>query len=334
MNILLTFDYELFFGAQTGTVQHCMVEPTSMLLDIFSRHGCRATFFVDAGCVVSLGEAAKVSTQAKADYGALCLQLEEIATAGHDIQLHIHPHWEDAVFENDSWKISTERFRLHDFGVKEQFDICRKYAAALKLFAKNKVNAFRAGGWCLQPFEEIAEALKSVGICADSTVFHGGFNISATHFYDYRKAPNKSFYRFESDPLEEDVRGSFVELPIADILVSPLFYWNFALHKFLAGKKHQAFGDGQSIPNSRKQILRLLTRFSHSVVSCDGFKSSLLRKAFKAQQSKFGEDGDFVVIGHPKAATPYSLEQLEKFIAENGEHKFIAFSEHSAVKND
>lgn len=311
-----------------------MIEPASRLLDIFSRHGCRATFFVDAGFILRLEESARACDEARADYSAICAQLREIAACGHDIQLHVHPHWEDTSYVNGRWQMLAGRFRLHDFPPQERIDICLKYAAVLKMFARNQINAFRAGGWCLQPFSEISDALKAAGIRVDSTVFRGGYNSSSTHFFDYRAAPDKSVYRFGTDPVKMEEGGGFIELPIADIRVSPLFYWNFAFHKFLAGDKHRAFGDGQAIPNNKRQIVRLLTRPSHSVVSCDGFKSSLLQKAFRQQLKKYGNEGSFVVIGHPKAATPYSLERLENFVRENSEHDFIAISEHPAVKDD
>jgi hypothetical protein len=334
LKILLTFDYELFFGSDTGTVQRCMIEPTRRLLEIFRRHNCRVTFFVDAGCVLNLSRVAEHDEQAREDYDQIVLQLNEIAKEGHDIQLHVHPQWEDAVYENGKWNIPAERFRLHDFSSSERVEICNRYAEALRPFAKNTINVFRAGGWCLQPFDEIKESLESTGIKVDSSVFSGGYNSSSKLYYDYRRAPQKSCYRFSSDPLHEESDGQFLEMPISDILVSPFFYWNYAYRKYRGREEHQTFGDGSTVQSSFKHLARLLTRCSHSVVSCDGFKSKLLQKALNRQQWKFGTVGNFVVIGHPKAATEFSLKHLEKFIALNRDHEFIPFSEHPAVKDD
>ncbi len=48
---------------------------------------------------------------------------------------------------------------------------------------------------------------------------------------------------------------------------------------------------------------------SNSVVSMDGYKASLLDKAYKKNIME-----NFVIIGHPKAFTEYSLNKFEKFI--------------------
>ena len=57
----------------------------------------------------------------------------------------------------------------------------------------------------------------------------------------------------------------------------------------------------------------------------DGFFARDLGKALKGQSK---DTEDFVVIGHPKACTLYSLEKLEKFIENNKEsNRFIRFSD-------
>jgi hypothetical protein len=45
----------------------------------------------------------------------------------------------------------------------------------------------------------------------------------------------------------------------------------------------------------------------------DGYKASFLDEAAQDYRRR-GRD-DFVVIGHPKALTPYSLEKLDQFLA-------------------
>ncbi len=44
MNIFLTFDYELFFGEKTGTVEKCMINPTNELLKISKKYSIPMTF--------------------------------------------------------------------------------------------------------------------------------------------------------------------------------------------------------------------------------------------------------------------------------------------------
>ena len=54
MNIFLTYDYELFFGESTGSVDKCMIEPTNQLLKIAKEFNIKMTFFVDVGYLIKL----------------------------------------------------------------------------------------------------------------------------------------------------------------------------------------------------------------------------------------------------------------------------------------
>ena len=44
MDIYLTLDYELFFGEQSGTPEHCIIKPTQDLLSILDPLDIKATF--------------------------------------------------------------------------------------------------------------------------------------------------------------------------------------------------------------------------------------------------------------------------------------------------
>ncbi len=56
MNIFLTYDYELFFGEESGSVDKCMIEPTNELLKIAKEFNIKMTFFVDIGYLIKLKE--------------------------------------------------------------------------------------------------------------------------------------------------------------------------------------------------------------------------------------------------------------------------------------
>lgn len=45
--LILSYDYELFFGDKSGTVQKTLIEPTKHLLDSFRKTHLRANFFID-----------------------------------------------------------------------------------------------------------------------------------------------------------------------------------------------------------------------------------------------------------------------------------------------
>jgi len=56
MNIYLTLDYEIYFGENHGTVEKCIIYPTSELIRIAEKHNVRFSFFVDCGFILKLDE--------------------------------------------------------------------------------------------------------------------------------------------------------------------------------------------------------------------------------------------------------------------------------------
>jgi len=126
--------------------------------------------------------------------------------------------------------------------------------------------------------------------------------------------------------LIEKKNGFFTELPISSIKVNPLFFWKFAITKKIATKEHKIYGDGSPVGASKKDILRMLTTPSYSCVSCDGFKSSLLKTNYKKFQSLGHEK--FVVIGHPKAQTIYSLNKINNFFQDVNLNKVKSIANH------
>jgi len=310
MNIYFTFDYELFFGSNSGSVENSIIKPTNRLIEIANKYGVAFTFFVDSGFLIKLDEYRKRFHILNEDYNKVVSQIKLLDNLGHSIQLHIHPHWEDSYFDGKKWIIDTKRYRLQQFNQEEIDNIVAKYKKVLTDIVGDKVFAYRAGGWCIQPFDKLAPAFKKHNIYLDSTVFLGGKNLSNTHYFDFRKAPKKDMWKFSKDPLIEDKNGYFSEIPISSKKLSPLFFWKFAFSKKFATKKHKIYGDGKPVGASKKDIAKMLLIPSYSVVSCDGYKSTLLESIYKEY-----DKNNFVIIGHPKAQSEYSLEQIDKFIS-------------------
>jgi len=315
MRTILTLDYELFFGKRTGTPQACMIDASDALLDVLSEFSASAVFFVDASYLVRLRDYRIHSAQLAQDYSELVSHIRHLETCGHQIQLHIHPHWFDSWHDGDHWNMVTDRYRLSQWGPREIGSLITRCARELNSHLTQRAFAFRAGGWCVQPFSDIADALRANGISVDSSVYHGGIADSEVHQFDFRSAPPVSSWRFDTDPCLPSPNGVFSELAISSLRVSPLFYWRFAFARLLgSANRHTRFGDGSAIQNGRRDLLQLLTRRSHMAVSIDGYKATLLRRAFRHAQRR--QLAHFVAMGHPKSLTPFSLEHLRAWLEE------------------
>jgi hypothetical protein len=313
VKIYLTLDYELFFG-KSGTPQKCILEPTDRLMEVCDKHNARCVFFIDAGYLEKLRTYSLQFPKLRHDREQIIGQLKRLSSAGHDIQLHVHPHWEGTVYDGKEWIFDLSRYRIDAFSDDSVLDIFERYSAAITDVTQKPISAFRAGGWCIQPFAKFRTVFDRLNIAVDSTVFTGGRNSTATEWYDFRDAPDLDYWRFDSDPCQREANGKFIELPITSYRLPPTFFWRLALTKVAKLGSHRSFGDGTPSRNSPGQLARLLTTFSTSVVSMDGYKSSFLMKAYRKMKKRRRDH--FVVSGHPKALSEYSLKKLDHFLTQ------------------
>jgi len=325
MNIYITLDYELFFGNNVGTLENCMLKPANEIARIANENGIKLVFFIDSGYLLKLKEYSQRFPELKKDLNSLTTQIKRLSNQGHTFELHIHPHWEDSYYDGKKWIIITNRYRLHSFEDEEIMDIFNKYTKVIKDITGRDPIAFRAGGWSVQPFSKLKQAFIKNRILIDSSVFSGGYHNSKHQFYDFQKVPKfTSEYYFDEEITETSSSQKFKEIPISSMQVSPLFFWKLSLIKVFGSPLHNTYGDGQPIKMPNSKLLKLLTFSSNSVVSIDGYKASYLKKAygiFKKNDAK-----NFVIIGHPKAFTKFSLIKFEKFLKSlNSEDKILTF---------
>ena len=320
MNILLTFDYELFFGDSSGSVEKCMLQPTEDLLAIARGNEVVYTFFVDVGYLI----ASKKYPELDAEREHIEAQIQLMVKEGHSVQLHVHPHWEKAEWKEGQWHSNTSgNYKLSDFSEEEAHSIIEKYKQVLELITGKTIFAFRAGGWCIQPFSHIQNAFRASGLSVDSSVIPGGFLMTDDYHVDFTNAPRKSRYNFQKDVCIEVENGDFTEFPISSLRYSPLFFWKLYILGRLLPAKHKMIGDGKFLSQGGRKR-SVLTTYTDYHVSTDGYYASKLSSGLqKSINLKFNE---MVVIGHPKGNTSYSLSKLKNFIELNqNNHCFTTF---------
>lgn len=318
-DIIFALDYELFFGKNTGTVENCLFIPTDELIKATDKYGIKYTFFVDSGYLLNLKNSS--SKKLQKEYKLIANHLASLVKSGHDIQLHIHPHWEESLYQNNGWAIDYSKFKLQNFDDENIIRIVKDYKNTLENITEKPIVAYRAGGWCIQPFDKIKKALANENIFIDSTIYNNGFSQDRIVGYDFKNTPNKDFWRFSDDPIIEDVNGDFLEIPISSVNVAPFFFWKMGILKKLNIGNYQTFGDGAPIKQDNGYYLEKLFSYTNSVVSIDGMKASLLQKSFNKLIYK-DKRKLFNVIGHPKALTKDSLKMLSSFLMTNKNNNF------------
>jgi len=320
--MVLSQDYELFFQ-RSGSIENCLFAPSDMLLDFAADSGMRITFFVDAGMLSRMKELSPSSPSLALDLSRIQRHIESLHARGHEIGLHIHPHWEDTVRDGDAWDFDNTRYQLRDFSADEISDIVSKYTARLNELCDGTVSSYRAGGFCVEPFDALRDSLLKNGVTTDSSVVPGAVLKDDSKGFDFSKVPGKSWWHFEESPLLPDAGGQFLEIPITPVVLPVLHYWGRAIDRVLGRQPTGVIGDGSSKAIGKREILRRLAGAGRvSELSIDVAKAGRLLSNRVLRQDR----NIWQVMGHPKLMGKSSLEALREFTKRKSIRRFETLS--------
>lgn len=331
MRIALTLDYELFLGSKTGSIENCLILPLNSLEKAIG--DAHFTIFVDATYLFRVSELKSSYRELASQYDQLVSHLQQLKDNGHDLQLHIHPHWAYSSYKDGQWLLDHDHYKLSDIDINDSSIIVKNAKQLLDDIVGYKTSIFRAGGFSAQPTSMLTTIFDANGIKADSTVCPGTSYDSPQQQYDYSLAPNKDTYYFDEDICRINEKGRFIEFPLTMYHVSPTFHWKLAYNRLFGSDKHKTYGDGVAVPTTSDSIITRLTRFHDCPATIDGYKANFLVNAYKSAKNR----GHvlFTVLGHPKLATPHSVSMVEKFVcrALSEGDSFVTLSELTHEQN-
>ena len=324
-NLLLTLDYELFNGLNGGTVRNCMIVPTQELCKVIDKYNFKATFFVDACFLLQLAKFSKDFPELLEDWNSITSQLKLLSNNGHNIELHLHPNWSNAVYKDGKWQSRIDDYKLSDMPKHLMSSLFTEGCSLLESIIGVRPKAFRAGAYCIQTIDNINDLLSRNNICIDSSVFRN--RVSKTEkweWYDYSKLPKEYSYYFDSDVCLKQENGQLLEVSIPSYRIS---IFRLLRYKLLASKIESKYikpwGDGKTsiggalLPRHKRFIYKIRRFCSPSYVpaSIDGVNAFYLDYLFHKEIRSNGEY--FMIMGHPKLFTPVSLSQLDSFLKKN-----------------
>lgn len=349
MKLILTFDYELF-GDGTGDVFTHMIEPTNIILKMCDNYGIKITLFVEILEYIRLKDKWNKGNRmgyTRNPIEAIEHQIQQAAVNGHDIQLHIHPQWYNASFDNGGWKLDLTRWRLGGFrvspeyGVKELISECKTELEKIitPILPGYKCTVLRAGGYNIMPSDEIYNAMCLVGLNVDSSLYPGGYENGKLSNYDYHNVSgdldnwwaNGKDIRMPSENQKE-----ILEVPIFAL---PVSRWKRILTvskiKALLDRKQTAIS---SVAKEKvldkgffEKIGFMLSKEASTWDVCM-FPKSLHKKYFRYIEKQLsGKRNTFVLIGHPKSLRDENLfkQFLEIVESKKDKFSFITLREYS-----
>jgi len=190
IHLILADDWELL-GTGSGNMRAIQFETMRRLCQVYEAHGLRASF--NAEIMQQL-----VHLRFGRDHDELrqlAQEWEEIVretyTRGHDIQLHVHPQWSDAAYENGSWKLrgAWSILEYEAERARRMLEEAKDYLEGLlrPLDPDYRCVSFRSGSWCIAPGKHVLRALAELGIVFDMSIVQGIFYDSPHVQLDYRE---------------------------------------------------------------------------------------------------------------------------------------------------
>lgn len=125
-------------------------------LEILRRHGLRGVFFVEPLFAARFGLA------------HLRTIVDLIASAGQDVQMHLHPEWTDEIAPPLIDNVSSKRQHLIHYSTAEQTALVGHGKCMLEGVGAGPVTAFRAGSYAAN--RDTLQALAANGIGIDSSL--------------------------------------------------------------------------------------------------------------------------------------------------------------------
>jgi len=322
LHLILTLDYEIF-GNGSGDVLRDVIRPTDRLLNTCDAHGAKLTIMLDVGEYWAFERHAEELHRNLGYSPAEEMRRQVIGAIrrGHDVQLHLHPQWIGAEYENGEWRLSNAHWRLADLpgGLGDEGQITsivgalhagkRTLEAMIQpVKADYRCVCFRAGGFYAQPSRGLIDAMKRTGLIADSSVVTG-HKTDVPFEVDYSDvvAGKEAWWTTDTDIAQEGHAGrNIFEVCVSSRMES---YWkSLKMTKLRAtikrGRIEQASCAGRkgnrmirSVPSLWIVLRKLFNRHDSAFDFCKLSRRDMCNRIKEAGRSA---ERPIVLIGHSK----------------------------------
>lgn len=206
IHLALTDDWELR-GNGSGDVAEIQFRPMAELLRIFQNYEVKATFNVEV-----MQQLMFRKLQAKhQELGPLAdgwdEHVREAFKHGHDIQLHIHPQWSAAEYNDGKWTLSGDwSLTKYDANAaRSMLEKSKDYIENLlrPIDSSYRCVSFRSGSSSIAPSGHALGLLASLGIVFDMSIV-GGMRVNTRNLQIDYTSCEESFLPFY--PRMEDAR--------------------------------------------------------------------------------------------------------------------------------
>ncbi len=176
IHLMLSDDWELR-GNGSGNMRALQFATIRRLMEIYERYGLRGTFNVEVMQQLCHLDFGRRFAELRALAGEWEATVREVVSRGHDVQLHLHPQWLEARYEDGRWRLGN-RWAIVDFPattVRQMVWRAKSYLEALvrPLAPDYRCVSFRSGAWSIAPSPHVLPILAEAGIELDTSLAGG-----------------------------------------------------------------------------------------------------------------------------------------------------------------
>jgi hypothetical protein len=319
INLLLTFDYEIFFGENYMDDAGVLLNPTEELISR-SDPSLKFVFFVDIAFIQSLKK------YKEEVFEKFVHQLKSLQAKGHELQFHYHPHWYDSHWdaENNKWVFDLTNFsyslQVKNLGLEKANLL---FDEAMSFFNTHfgKTVCYRAGALMLQPYEkELIQQLEKHSFDFDASILPNSSVKSKELSYSFYNCPEAYKWPiFSQSFIKEDGKKTTIyEVPTLSVVKRKISVYDKILLKIrrLLYKEKATFQPsvkrGKSIYNSGFEYDRPLTiSFDYTDASQVDYFILLIKKHIKEIGNK---EVIISILNHPKCIDEKAIVAMNVFI--------------------
>ena len=339
---LFTLDYEIH-GNGDGCPLELMIEPTNRLMDLLDSFGAKLTIMADVAEILKFREYLEETGHDRFHFGAIVEQLRDAIRRGHDVQLHLHSSYFNAIYDGTQWAQDWAEYSFADLPferMREMVETGKEFLEDLLVPARADYRciAFRAANWSVNPSANVVRALSENGILLDTSVFKYGRRSGMVSF-DYKDAASEfaPWKASDEDLSREDRNGKIWEVPIAsEARWIGAFFTGNRVKRVLQSRRHPFANTGVGAVR-RPDRLRTAWKMCKALFQRHAWKADfnqctgrqLIGAAKRIEMASEGRAMPMVLIGHSKlfdSANARSLQPFLEFVrAHTGSFRFGLF---------
>jgi hypothetical protein len=346
IHLALTHDWELR-GDGSGDIEAIQFAPLRKLLEIYAKFGARTTVLPDVMQQMAFRRCESSHSELKTAADSWDQHARDAFRQGHDIQLHLHPQWRNAVYANGVWQLNGD-WSILNYDRDTAYAMLaegKEYLERLlrPIDADYQCLAFRAGALAAAPSAHLFKSLANLGIQLDVSIAGGLFVNNHNLQLDYRNCEETLLPFFPE--MEDARRVSNKPEPIVCVPLNHFFgsrravtRQNISLARREVRSRRPA-APSAKVSSVRKQsassrfelayeklILPLLKR-KHFVSDTGRLNYPLMREMLASIRQRANESGldhvPVVLTNHPKDIR--DLPAIERFVDEASQAEDIRF---------